>query len=117
MRAAARFGLGAGLAFALSWGPLSGQPPAGIRPLAPLPDSSRTSPLKPPSTPQTLQDSGRSAASGSDKDSISNRPKSRSDSVIVVKHSFNHKEQIITGSVIMTCLALILVTMNNYNPR
>ncbi len=44
-------------------------------------------------------------------------PKSRSDTVLVVKHSFNHKEQIITGSVIMTCLALMMVTMNNYNPR
>jgi hypothetical protein len=43
--------------------------------------------------------------------------KSRSDSVIVVKHSFNHREQIITGSVIMTCLILMMVTMNNYNPR
>jgi hypothetical protein len=45
------------------------------------------------------------------------RPKSRGDSVIVVKHGFNHQEQIITGSVIMTCLALIMVAMNNYNPR
>ena len=44
-------------------------------------------------------------------------PKSRSDTVIVVKHHFNHREQIITGSVIMTCLALMMVTMNNYNPR
>jgi hypothetical protein len=45
------------------------------------------------------------------------RPKSRSDSVIVVKHRFNHREQIVTGSVIMACLALMLVAMNNYNPR
>lgn len=51
------------------------------------------------------------------KDSAAVRPKSRSDSVIVVKHSFNHREQIITGSVIMTCLAVMLVAMNNYNPR
>ena len=44
-------------------------------------------------------------------------PKSRTDTVIVVKHSFNHKEQIITGSVIMSCLMLMMVAMNNYNPR
>ena len=51
------------------------------------------------------------------KDSVALQPKSRADSVIVVKHSFNHREQIITGSVIMTCLAVMLVAMNNYNPR
>jgi hypothetical protein len=48
---------------------------------------------------------------------LANRPKSRTDSVIVVKHSFEHREQIITGSVIMTCLMLMMVSMNNYNPR
>jgi len=37
--------------------------------------------------------------------------------VIVAKHQFNHREQIITGSLIMTCLAVMLVAMNNYNPR
>jgi hypothetical protein len=45
------------------------------------------------------------------------RPKSRSDSVIVVRHGFDHREQIIAGSVIMSCLVLMLVAMNNYNPR
>ena len=48
---------------------------------------------------------------------LASKPKARSDSVIVVKHHFNHQEQIITGSVIMTCLALMMVAMNNYNPR
>lgn len=43
--------------------------------------------------------------------------KSRTDSLIVVKHSFEHREQIITGSVIMSCLMLMMVAMNNYNPR
>lgn len=43
--------------------------------------------------------------------------KSRVDSIKVVKHNFNHREQIITGSVVMICFALVLVTMNNYNPR
>jgi hypothetical protein len=45
------------------------------------------------------------------------RAKSRSDSLHIVQHGFNHKQQIITGSVVMSCLALIMVTMNNYNPR
>ena len=29
----------------------------------------------------------------------------------------DHITQVVTGSVVMTCLALMLVTMNNYNPR
>ena len=41
----------------------------------------------------------------------------RVDTVVVVKHQFNHREQIITGSVIMACLVGILAVMNNYNPR
>jgi hypothetical protein len=45
------------------------------------------------------------------------RPKSRADTVLIVKHRFDHREQIITGSVVMTCLALMMVVMNNYNPR
>ena len=45
------------------------------------------------------------------------RPKSRADTVLVVQHSFNHRQQIITGSVVMSCLALMMVIMNNYNPR
>jgi hypothetical protein len=43
--------------------------------------------------------------------------KTRSDSLHVVKHGFNHRQQIITGSIVMSCLAMIMVTMNNYNPR
>lgn len=34
-----------------------------------------------------------------------------------VVRNFDHKEQVITGSIIMSCLALMMVTMNNYNPR
>lgn len=56
-------------------------------------------------------------ASATPSDTLAKTPKSRADSVIVPKHRFNHREQIITGSVIMTCLALMLVAMNNYNPR
>jgi hypothetical protein len=50
------------------------------------------------------------------QDSVSH-PKSRADTVLVIKHSFNHRQQIITGSVVMSCLTLMLVIMNNYNPR
>lgn len=35
----------------------------------------------------------------------------------IIKHEFNHREQIITGSVIMACLILMMAAMNNYNPR
>ncbi len=44
-------------------------------------------------------------------------PKARTDSLTIVKHGYQHRQQIITGSVVMACLALIMVTMNNYNPR
>jgi hypothetical protein len=56
------------------------------------------------------------AAPPSTQDSLA-RPKSRADTVLVVRRSFEHREQIITGSVIMSCLALMMVIMNNYNPR
>ncbi len=39
------------------------------------------------------------------------------DTLQVVMHHHNHRQQIIAGSVIMTCLAGIMVVMNNYNPR
>ncbi len=35
----------------------------------------------------------------------------------IVQRQFDHKEQVITGSVIMVCLTVMLVTMNNYNTR
>ena len=34
-----------------------------------------------------------------------------------VKRDFDHKEQVVVGSAMMACLALIMVTMNNYNPK
>ncbi len=39
------------------------------------------------------------------------------DSLIVIRRGFNHKEQVMVSGIIMSCLALMLVTMNNYNPR
>ncbi len=42
---------------------------------------------------------------------------SRADTARVVRHHFNHREQIITGSAIMTTLGVMMVLMNNYNPR
>jgi hypothetical protein len=41
----------------------------------------------------------------------------RADTTLIIKHHFNHRQQIITGSVIMACLASIVVVMNNYNPQ
>jgi hypothetical protein len=64
----------------------------------------------------SLSDTGLAAQPQAPKDSAKG-PKSRADSVLVPKHKFNHREQIITGSVVMSCLLLIMVAMNNYNPR
>ncbi len=33
-----------------------------------------------------------------------------------VKREYNHKEQVIVGGVVMFCVALAMVLMNNYNP-
>jgi hypothetical protein len=35
----------------------------------------------------------------------------------VMQHSFNHREQVIAGSIFMLCLTLMLVSVNNYNPQ
>lgn len=34
-----------------------------------------------------------------------------------VKREYNHKQQVIVGSVVMFCVALAMVLMNNYNPK
>jgi hypothetical protein len=34
-----------------------------------------------------------------------------------VIRNYNHREQVIVGSVVMLSLALMLVSMNNYNPK
>lgn len=34
-----------------------------------------------------------------------------------VKREYNHKQQVIVGSVIMLCVAIAMVLMNNYNPK
>lgn len=33
-----------------------------------------------------------------------------------IKREYNHREQVIVGSVVMICVALAMVLMNNYNP-
>jgi len=50
-------------------------------------------------------------------DSLSRQKEVKADSARVVRHQFKHREQVIVGGVIMACIALILVTMNNYNPK
>lgn len=71
------------------------------------------SPLADTLSPAKIPASAATSAAAAD----TSRPKSRADTVLVVKHRFNHREQLITGSVVMTCLALMMVVMNNYNPR
>lgn len=34
-----------------------------------------------------------------------------------IEREYNHKEQVITGGVVMLCIGLILVTSNNFNPK
>lgn len=70
----------------------------------------------PSSSSSQSADSLTASREGADTSSAQ-AAKSRTDSLIVVKHSFEHREQIITGSVIMSCLMLMMVAMNNYNPR
>ncbi|WP_407443406.1 hypothetical protein [Fibrobacter sp.] len=33
-----------------------------------------------------------------------------------IKRDYDHKQQVIVGSVVMFCIALAMVLMNNYNP-
>jgi hypothetical protein len=41
----------------------------------------------------------------------------RADTARVVMHSFDHRQQLITGGAIMATMISIMVVMNNYNPR
>ena len=34
-----------------------------------------------------------------------------------VKRDYNHRQQVIVGSVVMVCVAVAMVLMNNYNPK
>ena len=34
-----------------------------------------------------------------------------------VKREYNHRQQVIVGSVVMICIAVAMVLMNNYNPK
>ena len=34
-----------------------------------------------------------------------------------IKRDYDHKQQVVVGSVIMLCVALAMVLMNNYNPK
>jgi len=114
MRASLRLGLC--LIAGFSCGQTLAQPsPALPRPL--VQDSVHASAPTPIPRRQPPTDSARIPAATAKSDSLALPPKSRSDTVIVAKHQFNHREQIITGSVIMTCLAVMMVAMNNYNPR
>jgi hypothetical protein len=91
--------------------PLTG--PAGAEPVGTAPSASQAS--QNPPTPISATTAANQDATPDT--SLVDGSKSRTDSVIVVKHSFEHREQIITGSVVMTCLMLMMVAMNNYNPR
>lgn len=38
------------------------------------------------------------------------------DDIRYEKRQYNHKQQVIVGGVVMLCIALVMVMMNNYNP-
>jgi hypothetical protein len=83
-------------ASALAFTPLSAQK---LTPVAPLP------------TVLAVQDSLKADSARA------NKRVTRADTARVVMHSFNHKQQLITGGAIMATMVSIMVVMNNYNPR
>lgn len=113
MPAFSRSWSGAFLILFLALGPMAllGQPAPPTTTPTPSSDTTRAWPATVPASGTQTQTGVQGA-----KDTLAT-PKSRADTVLVVKHSFNHRQQIITGSVVMTCLALMMVIMNNYNPR
>lgn len=34
-----------------------------------------------------------------------------------IKREYNHRQQVVVGSVVMLCITLAMVLMNNYNPK
>ncbi len=34
-----------------------------------------------------------------------------------IKREYDHRQQVVVGSVVMLCVALAMVLMNNYNPK
>lgn len=114
MPALSRSWSGTVLFLLLAMGPMAlpGQPAPATTAPTPSLDTARAGMTTAPPQPGPRASDGTQAA----KDTLA-APKSRADTVLVVKHSFNHRQQIITGSVVMTCLALMMVIMNNYNPR
>ncbi|HEX2612735.1 MAG TPA: hypothetical protein VHO02_03980 [Fibrobacteria bacterium] len=69
--------------------------------------------MTPPAPKVSSLDSLRAIAAKADTAGT----KARADTVQVVMHNHNHRQQIITGGVMMACMAGIMVMMNNYNPR
>ena len=66
----------------------------------------------PTQMPQALADSLRA-----DSLAAARAPISRADTTLIIKHNFNHRQQIITGSIIMACAAAMVVVLNNYIPQ
>jgi hypothetical protein len=92
--------------------PAASQSQAPAEPNAAPPPAAQTPvTVDPGSMPQALPDSQR-------PDSLAaQRAPTRADTTLIVKHRFNHRQQIIAGSAIMASLAMVMVVMNNYNPR
>jgi hypothetical protein len=74
--------------------------------------------------PCAAQDSTAVASPDAVADSVSapandgRSPEQRfEDDPYFVKKEYDHKQQVIVGSVVMLCVALAMVAMNNYNPK
>lgn len=89
-----------------------------------LPASARDidfSPLAGPNPDSISQVGAWAEAEPGAKDSVAENGglavETKKDPPKYIQRDFDHKEQVMVGSAMMACLALIMVTMNNYNAK
>lgn len=67
-----------------------------------------------------MSDEEASAAYGTNPDSVEVKPTMQElhedSEPSYVMREYDHREQVIVGSIVMFCVALAMVMMNNYNP-
>lgn len=75
-------------------------------------------PVVPPLRPDTAGAVSIDSVAAADSAAVdTTRYIARADTAQVVKHHFNHRQQIITGGIMMACLAGMMTILNNYNPQ
>ena len=66
----------------------------------------------------SLSDTNKTAKDTIWRDTSSYTAKPDSNQVVrYEKRQFDHQQQVVVGGVVMLCVILVLVGMNNYNPR